>query len=126
MPVFYKAAAIKSHFDPENKVRFHARPANTKKVDTDYLCKYISMRCTASQADIRLVVAALRDAIPELLLDNHTVHLENFGIFSLSLKSKVEDTPDQITYRSVEKVNLNFRPTVAMKKQLQSATIRKA
>lgn len=125
MTVLYKVAALKSHFDPEKKVRYHARQVKTKIMDTDGLCDIISRRTTASAADVSLILGAFRDIIPELLLENYTVHLENFGVFSLSLNSRVEDSPEKITYRSVEKVNMHFRPSVKIKKVLKGAVIRK-
>ena len=125
MTVLYKVTNIKSHFDPEQKMRYMARPHGRKMISTDQICEMIADRSSLSRADITATLYAFEELIPQLLLDNYSVSLKPLGIFSLSFKSKVEDDPDKVDHRSVTDVRVQYRPDAKLKAKVKRAVIRK-
>ncbi len=125
MTVLYKVTPIKSHFDPEHKMRYLARPHGREMISTDKICEMIAERSSLSKADITATLYALEELIPQLLLDNYTVSLKPLGIFSLSFKSKVEDDPAKVDHRSVTEVRMQYRPDAKLKTIVNRAVIRK-
>lgn len=126
MAILYKPSVIKSHFDPSAKKRYIARPCKRSNINTYDLSRVISERTTLNRADIIGVLYALEEVIPELILDNKSVHLKPLGIFSVSFKSDVEDEESGITQNSIKDVKLQFRPDSYMKSKLKNATFKKS
>lgn len=126
MAILYKPSAINSHFDPNGKKRYIARPCKSNKVNTKDLSRIISDRSTISNADVIGVLYALEELIPELLLDNKSVHLKPLGVFSVSFKSDVEDEESLISQKSIKDVKLQFRADPYLKSKLKSAKFKKS
>ncbi len=126
MSINYQISPVKSHFDPEDKVRYIARPTKRTIIGMKKISQMINQRTTASPADIMLVLYSFIDLIPELLMDNYIVHLKPFGIFSLSFKCKPEENPEDVSYNSISELRIQFRPDPEIKLQLREAKIRKA
>jgi predicted histone-like DNA-binding protein len=125
MPVYYQISPVKSHFDPEGKVRYIARPCKRNKILTKKGCEIIAQRSSGTEADVMHMLYSIMDLIPELVMENGIVDLKPFGIFSLSFKCKPEDSPDKITYRSVSDFRIQFRPDPALKRRLLNTVVRK-
>ena len=86
----------------------------------------MAARSTVSRGDVSLVLNGLTDLMLELLEDNHSVRLDGLGIFSLSFKSEVADSPDQITYTSVKDIRLQFLPDKSIKQELSNFRVLKS
>ncbi len=125
MPILFKPSAIRSHFDPAAKKRYIARPCNRNIKNMYDLSEIISNRSTLSRTDIVATLYALQELIPELLLDNNSIHLEPLGIFSYSFKSDVEDEEAGITSNSIKDIKLQFRPDANLKSKLKNAILKK-
>jgi predicted histone-like DNA-binding protein len=125
MTVYYKVSTVKSHFDPEGKVRYIARPCKRKKINIEEISEIISTRSSFSKPDVIGILYSFADLIPELLMDNYTVHLKPLGVYSLSFKCKPEEQPDDISYRSVTEVRMQFRPDPEVKRMLMNTEVRK-
>lgn len=125
MPVYYKASKVKSHLDPEKKERYYARPAKRQNIGLREISRRLAMRSTASPGDVALVLNDLRDLLLELLGENYNVHIDGFGIFSLTFKSDTADSPEEITYNSVKEIRLQFLPDKEMKQELKTIKVRK-
>lgn len=126
MPVKYKASSVKSKLKDEGKTYYIARCCERNLIDFRGLAELISMRTSASKADVALVLTALGDLIPELLSNNYNLHLKPLGVFSLSLKSRIEEKPEDVDRFSVKAVGIHFRPDNEMKQQLKNVTLQKA
>lgn len=125
MSLLYKVSAIISHFDPVQKTRYIARPCNRTIIDTDRMSRIIAERSTLSRADIAATLYAFEELIPELLLQNYSLHLKPLGIFSLSFKSKTEDEAGKINAGSISEIKLQFRPDTKLKKEINKAKLQK-
>jgi predicted histone-like DNA-binding protein len=125
MTVSYKISPVKSHFEPEGKVRYIARPSKRRKITIDQISEIISTRSSFSKPDVMSVLYSFVDLIPELLMDNYTVHLKPLGVYSLSFKSKSVENPQDISFRSVTKVRMQFGPDPEVKRMLMNTEVRK-
>ena len=62
--------------------RLHAKVVTKDVMTTKNLCDYITMKCTATPADVVAVLTALSDG--------YSVHIDGLGYFSLSLSCNSE------------------------------------
>jgi predicted histone-like DNA-binding protein len=125
MTVYYKISPVKSHFDPVGKVRYIARPSKRQKIDIDRISQMISERSSYSKPDVIGMLHMFAELVPDLLMDNYTVHLKPLGVFSLSYKSKSGENPEDISFRSVMEVRMQFRPDPEVKRMLMNTKVRK-
>ena len=125
MTVYYKVSPVKSHFEPEVKVRYIARPSKRKKITIDQVSKMISERSSLSKPDVMGVLYSFAELVPELIKDNYIVQLKPLGVYSLSFKSKSVENPEDISFRSVTEVRMQFRPDPEVKRKLMNTVVRK-
>lgn len=125
MTVYYKVSPVKSHFEPEGKVRYIARPSKRKKITIDQVSKMISERSSLSKPDVMGVLYSFAELVPELIKDNYIVQLKPLGVYSLSFKSKSVENPEDISFRSVTEVRMQFRPDPEVKRKLMNTVVRK-
>ncbi len=101
--------------------KYYARACNRDKLSLEQICKQISKASTFSPADVVGVLYSFINLFPDLLKGGYTLDLEPLGIFSVSIKSKGEPQPDKVTSRSITGVQVNFRPSVRLKKEIKDA-----
>ena len=126
MNLIYKVSPVKSHLNQGGEVKFIARPDKRQKADFRKISDIISDRSTLSSVDIIAVLEAFASLVPELLMDNYSVHLPPLGIFSLSFKSECHDNPEDVNYTSIKQVKMQFRPDKEIITKLKVAKARKA
>jgi len=126
MAVKYKVTPVRSPLNAGGQTRYIARPCERKNLDINKLSEYISDRTTVSRTDVVAVVYAFADAIPELLLDNNNIHIPPLGVFSVSFKSEIHETPGDVTRKSIQKLKIQFRPGKELKQKLKQPDISKA
>ncbi len=125
MAVKFKASPVRSRLREEGKVFYIARACERETIDFRGLARLISERSTASRADVALVLTALGDLIPELLTNNYSIHLKPLGVFSLSLKSRLEEKPEEVDRFSVTGAAIQFRPDKEMKEIVREISLQK-
>lgn len=103
---------------------YYPRVCNRKKMDLDELAKRISGFCTLHEADVYATLIALSSELPELLLNNHSIQMGDFGIFSLHASGAPSATPNQVNATKITGVKVAFRPGVAFKRKLNKAEFR--
>lgn len=65
--------------------KLHAKVVTKDVITTKNLREYITMKCTATPADVVAVLTALSDELYNALSDGYSVHIDGLGYFSLSL-----------------------------------------
>ena len=117
MTLKYKAVR---HKLPQQGDKYYARACKRQKVTLDELAVLISRNSSASRADVVMVLTALTDLVPSLLLQNNSVQLGELGTVSLHLNSRGEATEEEVTWRSIKDVRVQFRASTIFKKQLRN------
>lgn len=125
MSVKVKTVARKNPQDLTAPPKYYAQKVNTGEFTINELIDYISTTSTVSKPDVHAVLYALQDAIPKELGRSNIVRLGNLGSFNITVRSAPSDTEDEVTKSNVKKVNLHFRPSVGLKKMIDSFEIEK-
>jgi len=126
MSVLYQVSPVKSHLNKDGQTKYIARVTKRKKADLAMINRLISKRSTVSAIDIAAVLAGFAEIVPELLLQNYSIHLPPLGIFSLSMKSEVHNTPEEVNTHTVKELKINFLPDKAMANELKNVKLEKA
>jgi predicted histone-like DNA-binding protein len=105
--------------------KYYARACGTRKINLREISDMLAQRSALSPGDVFGTVIGLVDLIPGLLMDGHTVEVGELGTFSLSLKSKGENSKDEVSYRSIKNLKINFRAGSRLKDVLAYAKFRK-
>jgi predicted histone-like DNA-binding protein len=125
MTVLYQVSPVKSHLNEDGQTKYLARASKRKIADLVMISRMMSKRSTLNVADITAVLTSLAEIVPELLLDNYTVHLPPLGIFSLSIKSEVLNTPEEVNRSSIKEVKIQFLPDKAIVNELKGVELEK-
>jgi predicted histone-like DNA-binding protein len=105
----------------EEKEVFYARSCERDIVDINKLADHIASYTVLSSIDVRSVLMALPDKIPEYLLDNKSVELGDLGIISLHLSSRCEAKEEDVNKRSIKEVKVQYRANKRIKDRLKRA-----
>ena len=101
--------------------RYYPRVCDRRKMDLEELAKRISGFSTLHPADIMAVLSAFVSELPDLLLDNHSIQLGDFGTFSLHASGLPSDTPEQVNAKKITGVKVAFLPGKRIKQKLKGA-----
>lgn len=105
--------------------QYYIRAVERGKVDVEELARNIASRCTLTHMDVQMVLLALAEVIPKMLLDNNSVELGKLGIFSLSLKSDPSPSEEEATWRKIKGVKVNFRVGKEIQEKVKSTSFKK-
>lgn len=98
--------------------RYHARIVPECTVETEWIARKIQYRCTASTADVKGVLEALKEVVVEELTEGRRVHIDGLGYLSMTLKCPPLDRNDQIRAETIRFKSVAFRPEAALKEKL--------
>ncbi|MBR5831012.1 MAG: hypothetical protein IKY79_00180 [Bacteroidales bacterium] len=104
--------------DGEVKSGYLLRPVRYSTIEADELINTISGNSYVPRAFVSATLYGITDAIENYLLNGHSIALPNLGILSLSCESSVAKTPAEAGVNQFKKLNINFRPSVALKEKL--------
>jgi predicted histone-like DNA-binding protein len=123
----YKVVKHINHLNNDGeKEGYFPRITNRIKLTSDDIAKIISRQSSFTKADVKGVIEAFIENIPDLLLDNYTVSLDNFGTFSLHAGTKSESQESKVSARNIKDLRISFRPSVVVKEKLKRARFKKA
>ncbi len=108
-----------------NREYYFAHACGRRKISLEKLAERMSRRSTLSRGDIYATLIELTDIIPECLLENESVQLGSLGTFSLSLSSRSEARAEDVSWRSIKNVKVQFRAGKEMKEQLTDISFKK-
>jgi len=108
----------------DEKAIYYARSCKRNIVSLDQIAERIAGYTTLSRGEVHGVLYALADTIPQYLLDNESVELGDLGILSLHLSSQSEEKEEDVTWRSIKELKVQFRASKRIKKQLKNASFK--
>lgn len=97
--------------DEKKKTRYMAQLVLDGKVDQQTVIDRIVEKSSLSEGDVLSCVTELFKEITSELLEGHSVKLDNFGTFSLTVTCKSQETPEKVTADCIDGVHLRFRPS---------------
>jgi len=109
----------KTHLsEDKGKAMYYAVPVSSGIVQTKKLAFIISDRCSATEADILLVLNSLSSVMKKLLEEGKKVRLEDIGLFSLSVSSEGFETPEECIPKQVHAKRICFKADKTLKETL--------
>lgn len=124
--ISYKVVALADRISSEEvQYQYYPRICKRQKIGLRELAEQISRESSASEADVRLILWAFISNIPELLLQNNSIDLEDFGIFSLHAKAEGSPTEKEVRASKIKDLKIAFRPHKVLKEKLVGAQFRK-
>ncbi len=90
--------------------KFYAQSHTRGVMDIAYLTTRIEQISTVSGADIRAVLYALVDVIPEALGNGQIIEIGELGRFRVSISSNGEATAEEVNRNSIRGSKILFRP----------------
>jgi len=105
--------------------KFYASAKMTGVRDIDWITRQIEKISTVSGADIRAVLYALVDVVPEGMADGNVVMLGDLGNYRFSISSEGHDTPEEVTDQSIRKTRVIFTPGLKFKQMINNLKFKK-
>lgn len=90
--------------------KYYASPVYTGEINLDQLTEKIEKISTVSGADIRAVLYALVDVIPQELANSQIVRVGDLGSLRLSISSEGKAEEKDITANSIKSTKILFTP----------------
>lgn len=105
--------------------KFYASSMLNGNSDIDELTESIEKISTVSGADIRAVLYALTDIIPNILADGKSVKMGELGNFRVNISSRGVETADEVDVTCIKRSKIIFVPGRKLKSMLHSLKFRK-
>lgn len=123
MSIQYRLTEKSDNINANPKKGYYAQVVTRGTVDTNEMCRIISSRSSLTAADIKATLEALVGVIEEKLGEGYNICINELGTFSVSSETNKEASLDDVlTGEHVRVKNINYRPSVRMKKSLSSVT----
>lgn len=90
--------------------KFYASLTSSGSLGIEALTDRIQQMSTLTGADIRAVLYAIADIVPQLLSEGQIVTIGDLGNFRLSASSEGSDTEEEVTKANIRKSRILFRP----------------
>jgi len=78
---------------------------------------------TVCRTDVSAVLTALTERIPIEIGKGNIIRLDDFGSFGVSVQCHPAETAEEFNTHYVKSVNLQFRPSVELKRAMKSLTL---
>ncbi|WP_418832032.1 HU family DNA-binding protein [Phocaeicola sp.] len=118
MAIHYSVAAMKNPQDPEAPMKYYAKAQAAGVIEINELADEISYATTLTDGDVLNVIRALVKHLSKHIAKGEIVRLENLGSFQAQVCSKGADSEEAFTPSNITRVNLQFRPGVGLRGQL--------
>lgn len=126
MPIKFKVVKrAQSGVKGGGLAKYQAVATGRDMIDTYELARIISERCTLRTSDVRGVLVALSELIPEMLLNGLSVQLQDIGILSTSLDCPLKDTPEVINEYTIKGLRVQFRADKRLKDLLRDCSFKR-
>ncbi len=103
--LYYKLEKI------SNADNFYAQAIKSGKVSMNEITDEIEQNCSATRADVILVLTELADVMRQHLLNGEDVSILDLGTFSVSINGKAVKNPDDfVPEKHITRFRINFRP----------------
>ena len=93
------------------KGKWYARAVALNTIDTEKLAEIIQSNCTVKKSDVKAVLQELAETIRIELLNGNKVKIDNFGYFSMGLKTSPAASAKTFSAAdNVKGIHINFLP----------------
>ncbi len=122
--IYYKVQKKKSPKD--GTVKFYGAVTMRKSVSQKTIEEEVRSATALERGDVQSAVTTLAECIKKHLMDGDIVKLDELGSFSLTFSGKgVANEEDYKPATCIERFNVQFRPSVALRKAVQDTKVQK-
>lgn len=117
MSVIYKVVELSSNpLDKTAPKRYYPKAITLgQSVGLRFITDKISGNSSLSRGDVLSVIQNFVEKLKEQLLEGKSVNISGLGVFTLSLKSKGEESSEEVKARSVRAVRICFQASKDLK-----------
>ena len=108
--------------DPSAPKRWYPVLKSTKLVKEKEVAQKLAEETTLNPKEAEMAVSQLLKVVTVLLLEGHTVQLGELGSFRVTLSSEGSATPEEVTANKIERINVRFTESEALKTTMKKAT----
>ena len=90
---------------------YFAQSVIDEQVGQQTIIDRIVEKSSLAEGDVMSCVTELFKEMTAEMLEGHSVKLDNFGTFSLTIQSKSQETPEQVTAATINNCRITFRPS---------------
>ena len=108
------------------KVRLHPRVVTRNTTTPQELATLVQDRCSATTADVSLVLDSLRSVLIQQIKMGNRVHFEGLGYFMMTLTAEPVRDEHAIRAESVHFKSISFRPEAGLKKAFTGIRLERA
>ena len=119
MPIKYSLMPRKNRETGE--VRVYGLVVPESNTSVDILTSELTARTTLTRPDVLATLAGIAEKAVSELADSRTVRLGDLGSLFVTLRSKGSKNVDEFTTSLIKGVNIRFRPSQYLRKQLNAA-----
>ena len=111
MSVIYRVVERNSNPLLENSPKKYYPQAITlgKSVDLKFMAQRMKDSSSLSVGDIKSALQNFVEKLKEQLLEGKTVNIDGLGVFTLAIRSKGEEKPENVTANSASSVRICFQ-----------------
>lgn len=109
--------------DGEVKSGYVLRPVRYSTIEAEDLIDAIASTSYVPKAFVTSALYGISEAIQNYLMNGHSISLPSLGILSLSCESSVAKTPAEAGVNQFKHLNINFRPSTALKEKILSTEV---
>ncbi len=106
--------------------KFYASLVSSGNQGIEALTNRIQQMSTVTGADIRAVLYAIAEIVPEMLSEGQIVTIGDLGNFRLSISSEGSDTEEEVNSSNIRKSRILFRPGSKFASMLNSLEFKKS
>jgi len=119
MPITYHAVERGNPSDPSAAKKYYASSMVTGTSDLEEITERIEKLCTVNGADIRAVLYAITEVVPELLSEGKNVHMGELGTFRVSISSSGSASVKEVSEKNIRYRKIIFTPGKRFKRMLK-------
>ena len=107
------------------QTKYYPVVKSTGRISLMALAEKISLMSSLSTADVIGTIEALTTVIPDEIAMGNIIDLGSFGSFTLTVRARGVDSPDEVSTKQIDKAVLSFRPGPRLKQVLKNIKFRR-
>jgi predicted histone-like DNA-binding protein len=122
MSVFFNKTARPLPGQPASLKKWYAVLKIIGQVGEKQVARLIADETTLNAKEAEMGLSQFKKVLIVSLLNGQSVQLGDWGSFHLTCSSTAHDTREEVTGRSIEKLNIRFTPGKELKEAIAKAT----
>jgi predicted histone-like DNA-binding protein len=122
MPVLFNKVERPLPGQPASLKKWYAVIKTVGQLGEKSVARFIADETTLNAKEAEMALSLFQKILINSLLNGQSVQLGDWGSFHLTCRSAAHDTREEVTGKSIEKLNIRFTPGKALKEAIAKAT----